>query len=119
VWQNKNHQKENDQEKALAVWDTIHQQASDNIKTAIIKEVFLAYQTFLSLLIYTDASKCNWIIGQSCSSAGNYPKCKENAVRPKLNSWPCLYVGAIALSLISLLGINIASAIRCCNYRSW
>jgi hypothetical protein len=45
VWQNKDHQKEYDQEKPWQ-WDQIHQQAFDNIKTAIAKEVVLAYPDF-------------------------------------------------------------------------
>jgi hypothetical protein len=38
-------------------WDPIHQQAFDNVKAAIAKEVVLAYPTFLKPFeIYTDTS---------------------------------------------------------------
>ncbi len=38
-------------------WDPIHQTAFDNVKSAIVKEVVLAYPDFLKPFdIYTDAS---------------------------------------------------------------
>jgi hypothetical protein len=49
--------KKNKTKKKPSWWDPIHQQAFDNLKTAIAKETVLAYSDFLKPFeIYTDAS---------------------------------------------------------------
>jgi hypothetical protein len=55
VWGNKNHQK-NKTKKLPWRWDPIHQQAFDDVKTTIVKDVVLAYPDFTKPFeIYTDA----------------------------------------------------------------
>ncbi len=67
-------------------WDSIHQQAFDNVKVAIPKEVVLAYPDFTSPFeIYTDASTMQ--LGAVKVQKGNRPsKCKTNTALTKLNS---------------------------------
>ncbi len=56
MWRNENHQ-ENKVKKRPWHWDPIHQTAFDNVKSAIVKEVVLAYPDFSKPFdIYTDAS---------------------------------------------------------------
>jgi hypothetical protein len=49
--------KKNDTKKKLWKWDSIHQQAFDNVKATVAKEVGLAYPDFTKPFeIYTDSS---------------------------------------------------------------
>ncbi len=51
--------KKNKTKKKSWQWESIHQQAFDNIKATIAKEVVLAYPDFTKPFeIYTDASTC-------------------------------------------------------------
>jgi hypothetical protein len=70
-------------------WDSIHQQAFDNVKATIAKEVLLAYPNFTKPFeIYTDAStmQLGAVItqgsGLSRSSVGNFLKHKPNTALP-------------------------------------
>ncbi len=72
--------KKNKTKKKPWQWESIHQQAFDNLKATIAKEVVLAYQDFTKPFeIYTDASTMQLrsiitqVIGQLRSSVGNFP----------------------------------------------
>jgi hypothetical protein len=76
-------------------WDPVHQQAFDNVKAAIAKEVTLAYPNYSEEFeIYTDGSKkqlgavITQRTGRLLSSVVSYLKLSKNAVLLKLNSWP-------------------------------
>jgi hypothetical protein len=88
VQRNKNHQKKPWR------WDPIYEQAFDNIKAAIAKEIVLAYSNFLKPFeIYMDASatQLGAVLTQDnrpiVFSAGNYPKRNKNTVSQELSSW--------------------------------
>jgi hypothetical protein len=73
-------------------WDSIHQQAFDNVKSTITKEVVLAYPDFTKPFeIYTDAStlKEGAVITQENRPIAffcrNLPKRKPNTALPKSN----------------------------------
>jgi hypothetical protein len=64
-------------------WESIYQQAFDNIKATIAKDVVLAYPDFTKpFKIYTDASTTQ--LG-AVITQGN-PRRNPNTVLPKLNS---------------------------------
>ncbi len=76
-------------------WDSIHQQAFDNIKAAIAKETVLAYPNFLKpFKIYMDASSMQLgaVITQDNRPIAFFsrklPKRNKNTVSQKLKSWP-------------------------------
>jgi hypothetical protein len=74
----------------------VHQQAFDDVKAAIAKEVTLAYPDYSEEFeIYTDGSNRNSLVlsllkrtGRLLSSVKNYLKLSKNKALLKLNSWP-------------------------------
>jgi hypothetical protein len=70
-------------------WDPVHQQAFDNVKAAIAKEVTLAY-----ILITLRSSRFTLMApllkrtGRLLSSVLTYLKLSKNTAFSKLNSWP-------------------------------
>ncbi len=72
--------KKNKTKKKPWQWESIHQQAFDNVKATIAKEVVLAYPDFTKTFkIYTDASTMQLgsviirVTGPLRSSIGNFP----------------------------------------------
>jgi hypothetical protein len=76
-------------------WDPIHQQAFDNVKTAIAKETVLAYPDFLKpseIYMDTSSTQLGAMITQDDRPIAFFSrklsKCNRNTVSQKLNSWP-------------------------------
>ena len=76
-------------------WDSIHQQAFEDVKAGIAKETVLAYPDFSKPFeIYTDASSTQLgaVITQDNKPIAFFSrklsKRNKNTVSPKLNSWP-------------------------------